>query len=158
MRLNLGCGPDIQDNFVNLDIREIEGALRRDVSDRESMKPFAGADEILAYDVLEHFPREKAREALAMWVELLKPGGVLRIRCPDIRHAASESLKRRSVTADQDEWFELLLYGGQDYPENYHKCGFTMATLSRLLQEMGCLVIRRETTNAGNVEIDARKA
>lgn len=158
MRLNLGAGKDIKPGFINLDSRDIEGVVRCDVSDSEQMSRYQDASLILAHDILEHFPRAKAREVLKMWIDLLAPGGKICLRCPDIRHAAQVSLKYGArVTIREDEWFELLLYGGQDYPENQHLCGFTMATLSNLVQELGCKVVRRETTPAGNTEVDAVK-
>lgn len=149
MKLNLGCGPDIRQGYKNLDVRDLVGVTKRDVSDRESMMQFAGADEILAYDVLEHFPRDKAREASRLWVDLLEPGGVIKIRCPEIRHAVR--------IAKSDEWLEQLLYGAQDYKENQHLCGFTTAMLTQLLVDLGCEIVRREFTPAGNIEIWAHK-
>lgn len=150
MRINLGSGTDFRRGYENLDIRDLEGPTRCDVSDPDVMAKYKGADEILAYDILEHFPRKKAREVLKMWVGLLKPGGVIKIRCPDIRHAVE--------VAPNDEWLELLLYGGQDYKENQHLCGFTAIMLSNLLMfDCNCSILRRELTIAGNVEIWACK-
>lgn len=148
-RLNLGCGPDVKPGFVNLDCRDIEGAIRRDVSDPESMMVFDGVTEILAYDILEHFDRRTAKACLALWVSLLAPGGVLKLRCPDIRHAVT--------VAPNDEWLELLLYGGQDYEQNQHLCGFTTGTLCPHLADLGMEITLVRQTAAGNMEIEARK-
>jgi predicted SAM-dependent methyltransferase len=120
-----------------------------DVSNDKEMKRYRGADEILALDILEHFPREEARRVLKMWIELLRPGGMITIRCPDFRHVMT--------LPQSDERTELLLYGGQDYPENFHKCGFTVATLTKLLEDNGLGVIKSQVTSAGNLEIAARK-
>ena len=149
-KLNLGCGErDIRPGYVNIDIREIEGAVRRDVGDRESMTAFSNAAEILAFDIIEHFPREKAMGVLELWVDLLAPGGILKVRCPDILHAVS-------VRFD-DEWLELLLYGSQDYEENYHRCGFTRPMMERILRDLGLEIEASWNTDAGNLEIWARK-
>jgi hypothetical protein len=56
-----------------------------------------------------------------------------------------------------DEWLELLLYGGQDYEENFHKCGFTRNTLVGLLLDENLEIIHEEQTDAGNIEVWAVK-
>jgi predicted SAM-dependent methyltransferase len=145
----LGCGDDIRKGFINLDIRSLKDMSVCDVSNDKEMKRYRGADEILALDILEHFPREEARRVLKMWIELLRPGGMITIRCPDFRHVMT--------LPQSDERTELLLYGGQDYPENFHKCGFTVATLTKLLEDNGLGVIKSQVTSAGNLEIAARK-
>jgi hypothetical protein len=33
--------------------------------------------------------------------------------------------------------------GGQDYPENLHRCGFSYVTLRTLLNELGIVKVRR---------------
>lgn len=149
MKLNLGCGPDIREGYTNLDVRDIDGALRRDVSDPESMSCFRGCSYILALDVLEHFPQVEAEKALAMWVDLLNPGGTIEVQCPDVIHAAQ--------IAYSDEWLIKLLYGGQDYPENFHKSGFTLATMKKLLEGLGLEVIYEDQTRSGNLHVKAVK-
>ena len=149
MRLNLGCGNQIYKNYTNLDIRNIDGAIKCDVSSSLQMRRFRGCDEICAFDILEHFPREKSREVLRMWVSLLRPNGVIRIRCPDLIHAVKVRLS--------DEWLEQLLYGGQDYEENFHKTGYTMAMLAGLLIDLDLKIIHEEYSDAGNLEIWAEK-
>jgi len=148
-RLNLGAGLDVKPGFVNLDIRPLKGAVQCDVSSSLQMRRFRGCDEICAFDILEHFPREKSREVLRMWVSLLRPSGVIRIRCPDLLHAVKVRLS--------DEWLELLLYGGQDYKENQHLCGYTMAMLAGLLIDLDLKIVHEEYSDAGNLEIWAEK-
>jgi len=147
--LNLGCGNQIYKNYQNLDIRKIDGAVQCDVSSSLQMRRFRGCDEICAFDILEHFPREKSREVLKMWVSLLRPGGVIRIRCPDLLHAVKVRLS--------DEWLELLLYGGQDYKENQHLCGYTMGMLAGILIDLDLKIIHEEYSDAGNLEIWGQK-
>jgi predicted SAM-dependent methyltransferase len=147
MRLNLGCGNDLHPGFINIDCRDIEGVARHDITDADAMSAFKPASIILAYDVLEHFPRAKAREVLEMWVDLLAEGGTLKLRCPDFRHMMN--------LGQTDEWIELLLYGGQDYDENYHRCGFTAQMLVNILEDMGLEICSMERSLAGNIEIEA---
>jgi len=151
MRLNLGCGKDVKKGYLNIDIRDLPGVIVADVSDPIVMLRFFGAEEILAYDIIEHLPRQVAHDTLRLWYDMLANGGVLRIRCPDILHATS----LRDIRGD--EWLEQLLYGGQDYPENQHLCGFTRGMMERLLEQVGFTSWRITNNNAGNMDVEARK-
>lgn len=148
MRINLGCGTDLHDGFENIDCRDLPGVTVRDVSDPVAMEEYRGAEYILASDVIEHFPRQKAREVLSLWIDLLAPGGTLEIWCPDFRHA---------TTVHDDAHCEFLLYGGQDYAENFHRCGFTIGTMSSLLASLGMTVIEAVNTDIGDLKITAVK-
>lgn len=148
MRLNLGCGPDVREGFTNCDIRDLPGVdVVVDVAD---LHGFEAVDYIMALDVLEHMPQAVAEKALAMWVSLLNPGGTIEIQCPDIVHAAK--------IAYSDEWLIQLLYGGQDYPSNFHQSGFTLATMKKLLEGMGLKIVFEDQTKAGNLHVKAVKA
>ena len=149
MKLNLGCGYDIRKGYVNIDIRPLDGIDKEmDVSSADMVYAYYEAcDEILAYDILEHFPRNVAHQCLEMWCSLLKINGVLKIRCPDFRHLIS--------LPQTDEWAELLLYGGQDYKHNFHLSGYTEATLRRMLDSINMKVTSVEHTPAGNIELEA---
>lgn len=81
MKLNLGCGKDIKEGWVNVDQHFAPGVnLVMDI--RELPLPFAdnSIDEVLASHILEH---------CLYWEDIvfdihriLKPGGVLEIRVP----------------------------------------------------------------------------
>ncbi len=150
MKLNLGCGNDIRSGYINIDCRPLEGVdIIGDISDEAFMRGFTNAEEIIAYDVIEHFPRKEARRLLRLWSSLLKPGGLIKIRCPDIRHASSLNMS--------DENLELLLYGGQDYEQNYHRCGFTLKMLKELLIANRMVIVKAVKMSTGNIEVWARK-
>jgi predicted SAM-dependent methyltransferase len=147
MKLNLGCGPDVRKGFTNCDIRDLPGVdVVVDVAD---LHGFEAVDYIMALDVLEHMPQVEAEKALVKWVSLLELGGTIEIQCPDVVHAAK--------IAYSDEWLIQLLYGGQDYPENFHKSGFTLATMKKLLKGLGLEVIFEDQTKSGNLHVKAVK-
>lgn len=79
-KLNIGCGNDIRENYVNLDSREIEGV---DVVHDVNVLPLpfeeSFFDEILCQDVLEHINYIPLMEDMH---RILKPGGCLIIRVP----------------------------------------------------------------------------
>ncbi|MDP3779170.1 MAG: class I SAM-dependent methyltransferase [bacterium] len=79
-KLNLGCGIDIKEGWINLDSINIPGVDV--VHDIEKLPlPFGDGefDEILAQDVLEHVDYIPVLKDLH---RILKKGGILRIRTP----------------------------------------------------------------------------
>jgi predicted SAM-dependent methyltransferase len=148
IKLNLGCGEDLRDGFINVDLRDIPGVVRLDVSS-QSLKTYRGVGHILARDIIEHFPQAEVPGIIELWVSLLEPGGTIEIQCPDIRHAMN--------IAPNDDWVIRLIYGGQDHEHNYHKAGFTRETMRRHLEEAGLEVEGIELTKHGNMIAKARK-
>jgi len=142
-RLNLGCGPDIREGFINVDARSLPGVdLVSDV--RKLPFPKSSISEIVAIDVLEHLSRLEAPEALRYWVSLLTKEGSIFVQSPDIRLLAE-------VIEDDDE-LSRRLYGDQDYPENLHKSGFTLSRLRELLEAEGLKIVKGTYIN-GNFRI-----
>ena len=144
VRLNLGCGTDVREGYTNIDIRELPDVTVADVS----MLNYSEVEYILANDIIEHFDRKQGLEVLKSWVGMLRGGGVLELRCPDVVHA-------RKVMSE-DTFIEML-YGLQDYPENYHKAGFTLKTMTALLEELGMNIDEAKNTPDGNLWIKAVK-
>lgn len=90
MRLNLGCGQDIKDGYVNVDHLDLPGV---DVVHSLLRMPWpfedGSAEEILALDVVEHLPSHTPdlyEPTIVKFVEechrILQPGGELFIRTP----------------------------------------------------------------------------
>ena len=83
MKLNLACGEDYREGYVNIDVRtDCSVDLRCSV---ESL-PYAAetVDEIVAQDILEHFPRSKTFDLLAEWRRVLRVRGQLNLRVPNM--------------------------------------------------------------------------
>ncbi len=79
-KLNLGCGQDILEGYVNLDIFEREGVdVVHDVTSLPL--PFVDGqfDEILCNDILEHIDYIPVLRDLH---RILAPGGILHVRVP----------------------------------------------------------------------------
>ncbi len=80
MKLNLGCGNDTKKGWINLDIIEAEGV---DVVHDLNMLPLPFENNkfklILCQDILEHVNYIPLMDEIH---RLLKPGGILKIRCP----------------------------------------------------------------------------
>ena len=155
--LNVGCGnkikkSDEKEKWFNLDIRKLDGVDI--ISDIRNIA-FGGLDVVEARDILEHFDRKESRQVLAKLISWLDGGGKIILQVPDLRHIWKDMKAN-------DEWCERICFGGQDYNENHHKCGWTKELLRRELDKDGVDIIKEsyETKNGkdhGNLYIEGIK-
>lgn len=167
MRLNLGCGSDIRNEYVNVDFRKADpSVLQVDLS--EFPWPFAdgSAEQILMLDFLEHFPYSQTKQILMECYRVLHWDGELVIQVPNAgilgrvisgvgtfpcNRCGEELIGRNN---DSGEWMECCsrcgqneddavqaavqrMFGGQDYPGNFHQTCFTMDSLSQVARPCG---------------------
>ncbi len=78
LKLNLGCGKDLRQGYVNVDI--IGGDVQVDLWKFPWPWPDNGADEILMNQVLEHLPDTYG--TMAEVKRILKPGGTFKGAVP----------------------------------------------------------------------------
>lgn len=102
-------------------------------------------DMIFSSHFLEHIGRLELYELFKHWRKLLKARGKLYIIVPDLEVAAIELLSGQTHPATWD-----ILYGAQNYLENFHKSGFTKNSLIAFLEKYGFEV---ETIKCENREI-----
>lgn len=132
MKLHLGCGTKHLEGYINIDIRYLPGVDEvNNIRFLRNYKPNS-VNEIYACHVLEHFGRWEYKDVLKRWYEILKPEGQLRLAVPNFAAICNYYKK----TGDLDSLIGLL-YGGQDYDENYHYITFNWSTLKNNLQEIG---------------------
>lgn len=154
MKLNLGCGEDIKEGYLNIDIRLLPGVdLVWDVSNLPDN--ITEVEEINAYDILEHFPFARTREILLHWISRLKPGGKIIVRVPDLQKILTKLVENKLPDFEA----QRLVFGGQEYIGNFHFAGFTQGMLEGYLLGCGCSeviqVVREE--NSHNVTLVAKK-
>lgn len=136
MKLNLGCGGMVLDGWVNIDLySNVPGVTKLDV-EHLPFQP-GSIDEILAQDVLEHISHRSCERVLADWCALLKPGGIITIRCPDLEMQCRCLL---GGTWDS-KVLVYMMFGGQDHDGNYHKSGWTRNSLVEFLESHGLKVV-----------------
>lgn len=134
--LNVGFGGrkvEIEgyDTIVNLDIRNNVGADV--VCDGKKLPyPPESVDLIFSSHFLEHIARLELYELMQNWRSVLKPKGKLLIIVPDIEVACIEVLSGMTNPATFD-----ILWGAQNYPENFHKSGFNKNGLIAFLKKYG---------------------
>jgi predicted SAM-dependent methyltransferase len=133
LRLNLGAGDDRREGYLNVDLRVETADLVADVREL----PFAAgaADELLAQDVLEHFWRDSVPALLGEWQRVLRPGGLLRVRVPNLPVLAA------LLDTDQHDQVVENIYGGHRWgPEgayDTHHWGWSRTSLVRELDRAG---------------------
>ena len=135
IKLNLGCGEDIREGFINVDIREMPGVDK--IVDLENDFPFKDVDYIRAYDVLEHFSHRQTDVIFKRWINGLKIGGTIELCVPNIfamLYLYSSGINDPRERYD-DAWgyFVANVFGGQDYPENTHKTTFSIPRIQTRL-------------------------
>jgi predicted SAM-dependent methyltransferase len=139
--LNCGCGKDIREGWMNLDIRDMPGVDI--VCDMTKGIPLDDGtiDEILARDVLEHFPLEDTNKILSEWNRVLKTEGTIIIEVPNVMMSFNEWRRGCLPTLypgqSQTERFSQYIFGKQDYPYNFHYQLFDSARLTEVLELNG---------------------
>ena len=134
-RLNLGCGFDHRDGYLNVDFQDFHSPdLVADVRDL-AMLPDGYYDEIVAQDVLEHLYRHDVGRTLEEWARLLAIGGTLVLRVPDVIGVARLLSVHRSL--EMQHTLVQNLFGTQAYTGDYHHVGFTEMTLRAALSDAG---------------------
>jgi predicted SAM-dependent methyltransferase len=139
LSLNLGSGDRTYDKYpekggykcINLDKRlEWE---RVDVASDVRRLPFQSDsfEYILASDIIEHFPFKLTKQLLTEWARVLKPGGILEIRTPNLRW-----VHRAYKEGQNAQWISHHIFGGQDYPGNYHFVIFDREWLSLICKSV----------------------
>ena len=162
MKLNIGCGPDYREGFVNIDsrpeIQRYDGVTIRpdmvvDITQNEGrLYPANTIERILARDILEHFGKNVAAKLLVAWAEMLEPRGILELQFPDIE--ASIELARSGKWS----WDNAIgrIYGGQDHKHNIHYWAYTPETITEALRKVGLSITEIKKVNC-NLKVFAVK-
>jgi hypothetical protein len=161
MRLNVGCGDDYREGFVNIDGSDALSRVDMVLDMPREMLSSHFAEGTIAYilcnDFLEHHFHFEAVAILRDFKKILRPGAVLEIRVPDAGYILINpffSIERKLT----------FLFGGQDvpqgnadmdksrevYPQYFcHKYGWTKRRMRRELEQLGMTIstIRRIGTN-----------
>ncbi len=152
VKLNIGCGDDIKDGFVNVDIRGGDGVnLVADVQNLH-MIPDESVDYILAQDILEHFPFKRTLDILREWCRVLKHRGILKVRVPNLKYLCEHYVEYR------DAYFvSYHLYGEQDHKFNYHFVCFDRVWLRNVMIQVGFEEVSYEEPEGTNFIMEVRK-
>jgi len=159
VKLNLGCGLDIRDGYINIDVRKVHPRILVLDLEKELLKPFPdnSAEEIIAKDFVEHLSWRVVEAFLRDCFRVLKSGGRMYIQVPDMEAIAKKVILNPSFKYGELEGWKAIsfwVYGAGDYGEpSFHKAGFTIPTLRRLLESIGFIV--EDIRNDGGTNIQA---
>lgn len=150
MKLNIGCGTDYREGFINIDgsntLPKVDKVI--DISSESLLNHFGEneIDFILANDVIEHHFHWEAVRIMLDFYRILNEGGQVEIRVPDAEYIIKSW--RFSIDTKLN-----LLFGGQDIPQGRdaqmdesrkqfpqffcHKFGWTMKSMRQELYDIG---------------------
>lgn len=166
MKVNLGCGNDVKNGYVNVDLYPVyEGVMKMDLSKLPWGFDSASCSEVLMLDFLEHFSYKMTKSILDEVFRILKPGGFVDIQVPDFEHCALAAMEMLdylcNVCGNSSKKFSFndkgvkaceqcntptrdiasaavhRLYGGQDRDGNWHFTAFTRNLLHSMLKDAG---------------------
>ena len=162
IRLNLGCGSDIRDGYVNVD----KFPSSPDVVQAEfPVLPFAEgyADEVILSHVLEHFGYADGLTLCQEMVRVLKPAGMAFVEVPDITWCVAQFLGACEPNGYTDpkmdyntthKWglFAQALWGDQHNDGLFHKWGYTAHRLMHTLHHAGFAAVEVNYTQSHGVQ------
>lgn len=133
LRVNVGSGNATIEDYINVDMRPLEGV---DVAADVLNLPFEKETVAELYNahLVEHFPRDLMRNRiLPYWFGLIKPGGRIRVVCPNWDAILA---KQASGEIDNERAIELT-FGSQEYEGNLHLTLYTPKSLGEMLKSAG---------------------
>ena len=137
-KLHLGCFHKKIHGFINVDIRgDINPDLVDDVFKLENVENNS-VDLIYCCHVLEHAKRQEAKDAMARWFEVLKPGATLRLSVPDLEAAFEHYICYKDLKT-----LECFLYGSQKHDYDFHYTGWDFNSVENDLTEAGFSSVER---------------
>lgn len=154
-RLNIGCGYDKREGYLNVDM---EPACEPDLlvtPDDDSAIPRGHFVEVHARDVLEHIPRSKTLEALLNWSDYLVDGGRLNLQTSNVEGVID--MMRANPVFDHQFGMTICLFGNQTQDGDFHFTGFTELTLRVHLLAAGFEIDSMETVDGWLLKATARK-
>lgn len=103
IRLNLGCGDNLLEGYINVDKYDKAADVQADITDL----PFEdnSVDKVVAYQVIEHVPYNLNDKLFTEIYRVLKPGGTAILETPDIDVVALKILQEGLT----DQWVYNLV-------------------------------------------------
>jgi hypothetical protein len=157
IKMNLGCGFDLRPGWMNIDLH---GQHNPDlVCDATYLQPIEDnvASYVLAQDILEHIHRDRCISTLQEWNRVLKTGGLIEIRVPDVLAIARLMREPQSDTLEGHRKMLHCLFGTQGYEGDFHLNGFTERSLRDDLGQSGFQIERLIHKDEWLFEVIARK-
>ncbi len=174
MKLNLGCGSDLRNGYLNLDIVLVEAEVVnkarggsspdtgqddselfrvQDITNLDDVAEDDSVEEMLLFNILQAFSFKHVYALMTHWVTKLQPGGVLKIVVPD---AYERALSLMSGQIDIQNYI-LVTYGHHANDHDYVKTGFDLDILCDLLSDKLKLNILNKHCANGQIVVEAER-
>ena len=157
LTLNVGCGERTFKEYpegykcINIDERDLTNVDKiMDVHKLDFSDEYF--DYIFASDIIEHFPIAETKDILIEWKRVLKIGGVIEFRMPNLKVICKKYINEKHDTK-KTSW---LLYGGQGYSGNFHYVGFDRGWFKLIIEPLGFKEIEYNEIG-NNFEIKVKK-
>lgn len=102
MKLNLGCGDQIMEGYINCDLYDKKADVKCDVKQLPFDDNSADYIYIYASHIIEHFDFYEGHEVLKEWYRVLKPNGTIYIETPDMM-----AICLKFISCPIDEQYQL---------------------------------------------------
>ena len=149
--INIGCGDHPLEGALNVDVRDLP--LVDMVVDIVKL-PFQDRsfENVHCSDVVEHLGHRDYFTAIDECCRVCQDRLYLKTLALD------KLLEQYQVGAIDEDALVLLLYGGQDYPENTHQSIYPAPRILARLRTNGFVVDAAEYDAIGNIQITAHRA
>lgn len=163
MKLNLGCGSDLQSGYLNIDLHR-PGKSRSGVSIEEfefhigdvadlSFVPDGSCEEIRAKDILDHIFYKDLGAVIKIWIGKLTTGGVLLLLdVPDFQYIFNQYASNKSPSSwlALNQWVDRFSCPEENYrTKNIIDYGY----LRSLAEIYGMTEVKHWHTEDGNVHL-----
>ena len=144
MKLNLGCGADIRNGYINIDIlppnkMPPDVYKQGDIQSLDWLVKDDNVEEILAMDCLEYLPVNAVHPAVSNWANKLVSGGIMKILVPDC-HAVAKAFSIGQLNLSE---YLTLMFDTHSNKDKRHSA-IDVKILFEILQNLGlCISLKR---------------
>ena len=143
MKLKLGCAKDIRQGYKNVDLHyKHPDVINEDISNLSFVEDNT-IEEIIAHDIIEHLPLQKAVDCLGVWYNYLKPGATISLQTTNYPLMMS--------AVHQGVWnmvtLNYMLFAGVNYTDvgsqdcDFHKSVYSVHELRQILEQIGYIIL-----------------
>jgi predicted SAM-dependent methyltransferase len=140
VKIDIGCGT--HDEWIEGDWIRVDPYVKEaDVHCVAWDLPYLDntVDEIWSSHLLEHLYKKQVAPTLKEWYRVLKTGGKLTVRVPDLEWCCNWWLSHQTMGWDLD-----IIYGGQSREGEAHHTGFNEKIMKDYLHEAKFRIIKME--------------
>jgi len=165
VRLHLGCGPNIMQDWINVEGDLYKGQDNTFIHNITEQYPIADntVDEILSVHVIEHIAPDLVIPMMREWLRILKPEKFVAVEWPDLLkmcqyivddpsriYSDNRKIQKRSVAG---------IFGNIGKHKNIemlHKWGYSAESMCKLFLETGFRKTQIESPIFPKTEMDSR--